>query len=155
MIYLATDHRGYELKENIKAWLSEWGMAYEDLGALKYDDQDDYPDFVHPAAEAVAKDPANHKAIVLGASGQGEAMVANRYKDVRAIVFYGEPLEIVRLGRLHNDANVLAIGSAPGNTIAEGRPMDDELAKRAVKLFLDTEFIPEPRHSRRVAKIDN
>lgn len=154
MIYLATDHRGFELKEKIKTWLAEWGLEYVDCGATSYVETDDYPDFIALAAEKVAQDPVGNRAIVLGATGQGEAMVANRRRGIRAIVFYGEPLEMVRLGRLHNSANILSIGAAPGNTIAEGKPMTDELAKQAVKLFLDTEFETEERHVRRIAKID-
>ena len=154
MIYLAADHRGYELKEKIKSWLSEWGKDFTDCGNTKHDENDDYPDFMAIAAAKVAEDPVNNRGIILGGTGQGEAMVANRRKGVRAVVFYGEPLEVVRLGRLHNAANVLSIGAAPGNTIAEGRPMDDELAKAAVKLFLETDFIEEPRHTRRLAKFD-
>ena len=154
MIYLATDHRGFELKEKIKTWLAQWGYAFEDLGASAYDADDDYPDFVGPAAQAVAQSPSEHKAIILGGTGQGEAMTANRHKSVRAVVFYGEPVEIVRLGRLHNNANVLSLGAAPGNTIAEGKPMSDELAQQAIKLFLETEFVPEARHERRILKLD-
>lgn len=154
MIYLASDHRGFELKGRIKEWLTEWGYAYEDCGPQSYDPDDDYPDFVRTAAEKVAAIPGEHRAIVMGASGQGEAIVCNRIRGVRAAVFYGGPEEIVRLARLHNDANVLAMGVAPGNTIAEGRPMDDTLAKAAIKLFLETKFIPEERHVRRIAKID-
>jgi ribose 5-phosphate isomerase B len=154
MIYLASDHRGFELKARIKEWLAEWGVAFEDCGPSELDPNDDYPDFVHVAAKKVAAAPSEHKAIVLGGTGQGEAMVCNRFKGVRAIVFYGEPLEIVRLGRLHNNANVLSIGAAPGNTIAEGKPMEDEQAKNAVKLFLETEFEPLERHVRRIGKID-
>src|SRR3989338_1704951 len=89
MIYLATDHRGYELKEKIKTWLIEWGFEFEDMGAYKYDENDDYPDFMHKAAEAVANDPERSRGIILGGSGQGEAMVANRHKGARAAVFYG------------------------------------------------------------------
>lgn len=155
MIYLATDHRGFALKEKIKTWLTEWGMEFVDCGNTKEDPNDDYTDFVAQAATKVAEDPVHNRAIVLGGTGQGEAMVANRRRGVRAIVFYGEPLEIVRLGRLHNAANVLSIGAAPGNTIAEGKPMADELAQSAVKLFLETDFIEEPRHLRRIAKIDS
>lgn len=154
MIYLASDHRGFQLKEHIKTWLNQWGMEFVDCGAASLNPDDDYPDFVAQAAAKVAENPTGNRAIVLGATGQGEAMVANRRRGVRAIVFYGEPLDIVRLGRLHNAANVLSLGAAPGNTITEGRPMDNDLAQRAVKLFLETDFIDEPRHMRRIAKID-
>ena len=84
MIYLATDHRGFALKEKIKGWLTESGFEFTDCGAFKEDPKDDYPDFVSIAAEKVAQDPVNNRAIVLGATGQGEALVANRRRGVRA-----------------------------------------------------------------------
>jgi ribose 5-phosphate isomerase B len=154
MIYLASDHRGFELKKKLQAWLSELQLEYVDCGPTSYNENDDYPDFVAQAAAKVSDDPINNRAIVLGATGQGEAMVANRRRGVRAIVFYGGPIDIVRLGRLHNAANVLSLGVAPGNTIAEGVAMDDALAKEAVALFLSTDFLAEERHVRRIAKID-
>ncbi len=144
MIYLATDHRGFELKEKIKIWLSDWGYACEDMGAFEYDEDDDYPDFVAPAAEKVSADPDKSKAIVLGASGQGEAMVANKYKNVRAVVFYGNNEEIITLSRQHNDANVLSLGASF---------VDDENAQTMIKLWLDTPFSGEERHKRRIDKI--
>lgn len=154
MIYIASDHRGFALKEKIKSWLEELRVEFVDCGATAYNENDDYPDFVSLAAEKVAQDPVANRAIVLGATGQGEAMVANRRRGVRAIVYYGGPVEIVRLGRLHNAANVLSLGAAPGNTIAEGEPMSDAVAREAVALFLETEFVPEERHVRRIAKLD-
>lgn len=154
MIYLASDHRGFALKEKIKEWLTADGHEFVDCGASTYVETDDYPDVVAIAAAKVSQDPINNRAIVLGATGQGEAMVANRRSGVRAIVFYGGSIELVRLGRLHNAANVLSLGAAPGNTIADGQPMSEELAREAVSVFLSTEFIPEERHVRRIAKLD-
>lgn len=153
MIYLATDHRGYQLKEKIKTWLTDWGYAYEDLGAHSYNEQDDYPDFVHVAAQKVSENPEN-RAIILGGSGQGEAMAANRHKGVRAMVFYGGSPELITASRIHNDANVLSLGAAPGMTIAQMVAMDDVVAQEAVKTFLDTKFSAENRHVRRITKID-
>src|SRR3989338_901627 len=143
MIYLATDHRGYELKEKIKTLLTEWGFEFEDMGAFKYDDNDDYPDFVHKAAEAVANDPERSRGIILGGSGQGEAMVANRYKGVRAAVLYKYDEDIIKLSREHNNANVLAIGA---------RFLKEKDTIKAVKLWLETPFTNEPSHKRRIAK---
>ena len=143
--YLATDHRGYELKEKIKTWLSEWGYEYEDCGAFKYDENDDYPDFVKKAAEKVSQDPESSKAIILGVSGQGEAMVANRYKGVRAAVYYGNSDEIIKLSREHNNANVLSLGAGF---------LDEETAKKSIKLWLEIKFSGEERHRRRITKID-
>ncbi|MEK7659211.1 MAG: RpiB/LacA/LacB family sugar-phosphate isomerase [Patescibacteria group bacterium] len=152
MIYLATDHRGFQLKEKIKQWLSEWGYQYEDMGAFKYNQDDDYPDFVQRAAQAVANDPERSRGIILGGSGQGEAMVANRYKDVRAAVFYSPSTssgqageEMIRMSREHNNANVLSLGASF---------LDEETAKRAIKLWLETPFPGEERHIRRIEKID-
>ncbi len=144
MIYLATDHRGFELKEKIKQWLTEWGYQYEDMGAFEYNETDDYPDFVKKAAEKVSADPENSKAIILGGSGQGEAMTANRYKGVRATVYYGGNAEwVIKMTREHNDANILSLGISF---------LTDEEAKKSIKLWLDTSFSGDERHKRRLAK---
>jgi ribose 5-phosphate isomerase B len=144
MIYLATDHRGYQLKEQIKTWLEEWQLEYVDCGAMAQDPEDDYPDFVAIAAEKVAQDPVNNRAIVLGATGQGEAMVANRRRGVRAAVYYGGPKDIITLSRQHNGANVLSVGASF---------VGDDV-KDIIKLWLDTPFSNDERHERRIAKID-
>lgn len=175
MIYLASDHRGFELKEKIKTWLEEWGYEHEDMGAFVYDENDDYPDFISKAAEKVSQEPENSKAIILGGSGQGEAMVANRYKGVRAAVFYGPPFQfkqlpwfkwllfgreavtitdnvtfgvakkIIHLSREHNNANMLSLGTFF---------LEDKAAKRLIKLWLETSFSGEERHVRRIEKIE-
>lgn len=145
MIYLATDHRGYALKEKIKTWLQEWQLEYVDCGAMALDPEDDYPDFVAIAAEKVSQDPVGNRAIVLGATGQGEAMVANRRRGVRAAVLYAFNEEVVKLSREHNSANVLSLGASL---------LSDDDAKRAIKLWLDTSFSDDERHVRRIAKID-
>lgn len=142
-IYLATDHRGFKLKEKIKMWLKEWGYEYEDMGAFELNKDDDYPDFIRKAAEAVANDPERSRGIILGGSGQGEAMVANRYKGVRAAVYYGGSEEIIKLSREHNDANVLSLGTFF---------VDGETAMKAIKLWLETPFPGEGRHKRRISK---
>ena len=143
-IYLATDHAGYELKETLKAFLT--GLSHEvvDKGAFALDPGDDYPDFVRPCAEAVASD-AGSFGIVLGSSGQGEAMVANHVSGIRAAVFYDGPMELVRLAREHNDANVLSLGA---------RFISSEDAKTAVQTFIETPFSNAERHVRRIAKIE-
>ena len=143
IIYLATDHAGFNLKEKIKKFLTELGYETQDFGAFVYDEKDDYPDFVKLAAEAVAKDPENSRAIVLGGSGQGEAMVANRYKGVRAAVLDKYDADIIKLSREHNNANVLSLGA---------RFLKEEEALSAVKLWLETPFTGEERHKRRIAK---
>lgn len=143
MIYLATDHRGFELKEQIKTWLAEWGYQFEDMGNSVYDAQDDYPDFINKAAGKVAADPENSKAIILGGSGQGEAMAANRFKGVRAAVYYGGSPEIIKLSREHNNANILSIGAS---FVAA------EELKPLLKQWLEAPFPGEERHARRIAK---
>ncbi len=154
-IYIASDHAGFELKEVLKKYLPELGLGYEvvDMGAFAFNTEDDYPDFVTPVAEAVAEGPEleERRGIIIGGSGQGEAMCANRVKCVRAVVFYGQEdnavspdtFEIVKLAREHNNANVLSIGA---------RFVDTDEAKFAVELFLKTEFSKDERHVRRLSK---
>src|SRR3989344_6947127 len=143
-IYLATDHKGFQLKEKIKKWLDDWGFVYEDCGALKLDPGDHYPDYVSVAAAAVSADPKS-KAVVLGHSGQGEAIVANKYKGVRAVVYYGGPEDIIKLSREHNDANVLSLGASF---------LDEKNIKGIIKLWLETKFSGDERHIRRINKIE-
>ena len=109
-IHLATDHAGLELKEKVKLYLSDLNYEVIDHGAYEYDALDDYPDFIFPCANAVSNDPES-KGIILGGSGQGEAMAANRVKGVRAAVFYNGPDEIIKLSRQHNNANILSLGA--------------------------------------------
>lgn len=152
-IYIASDHAGFELKEKLKVYLAELGHQTKDFGALSYDENDDYPDFILPLAEEIAKDPENSKGIVLGGSGQGEAMAANRVKGCRAVVYYGLSAEalakedgsdkIITLSRQHNNANILSLGA---------RFLSEDEAKAAVKLWLETEFSNEERHVRRIKK---
>lgn len=147
MIYIGSDHAGFELKEKIKGWLKEWGYEFEDMGPFSFDPQDDYPDFIRPVAEKVSEDPENNRGIVLGGSGQGEAMVCNRSKGVRATVYAARALdlELVKLMRTHNNSNVLSLGA---------RFVPEEDAKEVVKTWLETPFSGEERHKRRIAKID-
>lgn len=145
-VFLASDHAGFELKEKIGQWLKEWGYDFEDLGAFTYDAEDDYPVLIEPAAEAVAKDPENHRAIVLGGSGQGEAMTCNIRvpEGIRAGVYYGGKSEIVRLLRDHNNANILSLGA---------RFVTEEEAKEAIEIFLVTPFSVAERHKRRIEQL--
>ncbi len=143
MIYLATDHAGYDLKESIKKYLQDNNYAVRDCGAHSLDPEDDYPDFISQAAREVSRDPS-HQAIIFGGSGQGEAIVANKYPNVRAVVFYGSKQEIPQLARIHNNANILSIGA---------RFVSESEAIEAVKTFLTTEFTQEERHQRRINKI--
>ena len=140
-VFLGTDHAGFELKEKIKSYLSENGYEVEDCGAFIFDKNDDYPNFIARAAIGVSKNP-NSKGIVFGKSGAGECIVANKIKGIRSILGFNK--ENVELARLHNDANVLSMGSAFVN---------DELAKELAKIFLETKFTNEERHVRRIKKI--
>ena len=142
-VYLATDHAGFDLKEKIKEFLKQEGYEVEDCGAHTLDPEDDYPDFISKAAKSVSKDPES-KAIILGGSGQGEAIVANKFPNVRAAVYYGGLIEMPVLTRQHNDSNILSLGT---------RFLNEEEATKAVKLFLETPFSNEERHIRRIKKI--
>lgn len=145
-IVFASDHAGYALKETLVPFVRELGYDVEDVGAHAHEEGDDYPDYVSKAARAVSADPSSTKAVVLGGSGEGEAIVANRFKNVRAAVYYGGGAEdIISLSRQHNDANVLSLGA---------RFIDEEMAKSAVKLWLETPFSEDERHIRRIKKID-
>ncbi len=144
-VYFATDHAGFELKNALIAYVrDELGFEVEDCGALEYDAEDDYPELIRSAAHAISNQTSD-KAIILGGSGQGEAIVANRYNAVRAAVYYGGPTEIVKLSREHNDANVLSLGA---------RFLSEEEARAAVSLWLTTPFSGEERHARRIKAID-
>ena len=107
-VYLASDHAGFDLKEKVKEFLLSNDYDVEDCGDFAPNKDDDYPIFIAKAAEKVSKD-VNSKAIVFGKSGAGEEIVANKFENVRAVLGFSE--ENVRLARLHNDANVLSLGS--------------------------------------------
>ena len=143
-IYLGTDHAGFELKEFVKSFLEEENYNIVDKGAFWYDSEDDYPDFIFPAAEEVSADKSS-RGIIFGGSGQGEAMAANRVTGVRAVGFYGIHDNIVKLSREHNNSNILSIGA---------RFVDEEEVKKLLHLWLDTEF-DGGRHERRIKKLDN
>ncbi len=142
-VILGTDHRGWRLKERLKEVLAGWGYEYEDKGAFQHDAKDDYPDFIAPVARLISLDPGL-RGIVLGYSGQGEALLANKFPNVRAAVYYGGPLELVRLTREHNDANVLSLGASY---------LDNDTAIAAVKIWLGTAFSEDERHVRRLDKV--
>lgn len=156
-IYFATDHAGLEFKNLLLCYVrDELGYDVIDCGPTVYDAEDDYPDFIARAAKHISNSPTD-RAIVLGGSGQGEAMVANRFPNVRAAVFYGEPLipqvdvsgkslSMISSTREHNDANVLSVGA---------RFITEATAKNAVAQWLTTTFIQEDRHVRRIKKIEH
>ena len=141
-IHIGTDHAGFELKNKLAEYITELGHEVIDHGAFLFDESDDYPDFVKPVAISVSENP-EVRGIVLGGSGQGEAMCANRHQGARATEYYGGPVEIVKISRQHNNANILSIGA---------RFVTDDEAKQAVKVFLETDFSNDERHLRRLAK---
>ncbi|MEK7618055.1 MAG: RpiB/LacA/LacB family sugar-phosphate isomerase [Patescibacteria group bacterium] len=142
MIFIASDHAGFELKNQLIDYLKSKGLEVEDCGATVFNQDDDYPDFIYPCAQKVAAGSSN-RGIVIGYSGQGEALVANKVKGIRAAVYYGGNLEIVKLSRQHNDSNVLSLGA---------RFLSEDEAKQAVDLWLETKFEGD-RHKRRIEKI--
>lgn len=151
-ILFATDHAGFLLKEELIPFVRSLGYEVEDYGAHSLDEKDDYPDYIAPVARIVSQEP-NTRAIILGGSGQGEAMLANRFPGVRAIVFNGQycpkdgrvvPEEIT-VSRQHNDSNILSLGA---------RFLNEVEAKQAVKVWLETSFSGEERHARRLKKIE-
>jgi ribose 5-phosphate isomerase B len=151
-ILFGADHAGFELKETLVAFVrDELGHEVEDMGAHVYNERDDYPDFIREVALRIggADAQANTRGIIfgiiLGGSGQGEAMVANRFKGVRAAVYYGGDFAIVARSREHNDANVLSLGAS---FITEAE------AEEAVRVWLETPFSGDERHMRRIQKID-
>ncbi len=144
-IFLATDHAGFELKEKVRKYLKKLNYVVGDQGAYSFNPNDDYPDFIAKAAKKVAHNK-NSKGIIFGGSGQGEAIVANKFKGIRAAVFYGNNFDIIKLSKIHNDANILSIGA---------RFTTKEQAVKAVKLWLETDFSNDLRHSRRINKIKN
>lgn len=141
-IHVASDHAGYGIKEFIKNELFSLGYDVVDHGPKEMALDDDYPDFVTPCAQSVTEDKES-LGIVVGGSGQGEAMCANRIKGIYAGVYYGGEMEIIETFREHNNANVLSLGA---------RFIDNETALLAVKTFLNTKFSGDGRHIRRLAK---
>ena len=144
-IFLAADHAGYALKEAVKVRLKSLGYTVHDEGAFALEENDDYPDFVHLVGKQVAVNPDEDRGVIFGGSGQGEAMVANRYPGVRAAVYYGGDEGLVTLSRVHNNANVLSLGA---------RFVKEDQALAMVELWLKTDFPGDDRHVRRINKID-
>lgn len=142
-IHLGTDHAGLALKDEIKAYLVGLGYHVHDAGVFDASPSD-YPDTVIPAAAAVARSGGSARGIVFGGSGIGECVAANKVKGVRAALVYDR--YTAKMSREHNDANVLCLG---GRT-ATG---DARLAKRLVRLWLETPFSKDARHVRRLKKI--
>lgn len=159
-VFIASDHTGFLLKEELVTYVRE-SLLYEieDLGAHELNPEDDYPDLITPCAKKVVSS-SDALGIVIGGSAQGEAMAANRIPGVRAALFYGQAnavgaidaegapaldgYDIVRLARVHNDANILSLAA---------RFVDTDTAKEAVRIFLSTAFSGVERHARRIKKL--
>jgi ribose 5-phosphate isomerase B len=142
-IYIGSDHAGLELKAELVKHLTSNGHDVTDHGPHEYDALDDYPDFCIPAAEAVAKDPTS-LGIVLGGSGNGEQMAANKVKGIRAALAWS--IETAKLARDHNNANVIAVG---------GRMHDISFVKEIIDAFIASPFSNDERHLRRIKKISD
>jgi ribose 5-phosphate isomerase B len=140
-IHIGSDHAGLEFKNRIIAHLQSQGHLVSDHGPHTFDPVDDYPIFCIPAAEAVVAEPGS-LGIVLGGSGNGEQIAANKVKGVRAALVWNEATAIA--AREHNDANIIAIG---------GRMHSEAEALSLVDLFLSTPFTHDERHARRIALI--
>lgn len=155
-IAIGADHAGYALKEQLKTFIVSLGHEVKDFGAHAFDPNDDYPDFIFPVAHAVANREAE-RGIILGSSGQGESIAANRIKGVRSVVYYGEREPYSQTAKTgpqksliesvceDNDANVLAIGASF---------VSPEEAGAVVEEWLSLRFPGEERHLRRIKKLD-
>lgn len=153
-IFIAADHAGFALKQVLVPYITALGYDVEDCGAFTLEPTDDYPDIITPCAQRVANEKGSI-GIIIGASGQGEAMCANRESGIRAVVYYGpttttqvdadgHTLSLLQSARAHNDANILSLGA---------RFLNEAQAKEAVDVFLTTSASEEPRHVRRREKL--
>ena len=151
MIYLGSDHGGFDLKQKVKLWLSEWGEKYEDLGNKVNDSEDDYPEYAIAAARKTGESESKvredlswakrDKGILICRSAVGMVIAANKIKGIRAAAVYDE--QMARLCREHNDANLIGLS---------GDNLSDIQAKRIIRIWLDTEFAGG-RHKRRLDQI--
>lgn len=142
-IFIGSDHAGFELKNSLRDFLREKGYEVIDQGPENYNNEDDYPEYIIKTAEKVAEDD-NAFGVVLGHSGQGEALASNKVDGIRAALYYGENPEIIELSREHNNANVLSLGAAF---------LDEDEAKEQLKRWLQTDFTGEDRHRRRLTEV--
>ena len=142
-IHIGSDHAGLDFKNELITHLVMNGHDVTDHGPYEYDALDDYPDFCIPCAQAVAKD-ATSMGIVLGGSGNGEQMAANKVKGIRAALVWS--IETAKLAREHNNANVIAVG---------GRMHESDFVKQLIDTFIATPFPEDERHVRRIEKVGN
>lgn len=150
-IVIASDHAGFELKKYIMDNIDKNLYQVEDMGNFEFDINDDYPDYIKKVAEFISQnDNVNeYRGVILGGSGQGENIVANKYKNIRSVIVYGNDMElntkIVSLSREHNNANILSFGA---------RFITNENALNLLNIWLKKEFSNEERHIRRLSKIN-
>jgi len=144
-LFIASDHAGFELKNMLADFLRAEGHSVEDMGPHELNPADDYPDFIVPLARRVAGESGS-VGMIIGMSGEGEAMAANRIPGARAAVYYGGPEELLKLSREHNDANILSLGA---------KFMTEQEAKDSVLLFIATHFSGDERHIRRIKKMES
>ena len=142
MLYIGSDHRGYNLKEALKTYLKELNFNFEDLGALELTPDDDYPDYAVLIAKKVAEDPEKNRGILICGSGVGVDITANKFKGVRSALLFN--VEQARMSRNDDNTNVLSFSADF---------IDENLAKEILKIWLETPFSFLERHSRRVEKI--
>ena len=145
-IFIGADHRGFELKEKLKQWMSENSISFQDVGAHELDPSDDYPVFAQKVAESVSSDIETGKdtrGIVICGSGVGVDIVANKFRGIRCGL--GMNIEQVKSARADDDINVLALASDE---------TDEQNARVMVKTFLETAFDPSKRHTRRLKEIE-
>lgn len=142
MLYIGADHRGYELKEILKAHLMELDFAYEDMGALSYDLNDDYPDFALAVAKKVAENPEENRGIVICGSGVGADITANKIKGIRSALGF----DAAQAKASRNDDNTNVLSLASDFTVKE-------TAKAIVKVWLETSYAKLEKYERRLNKI--
>ena len=142
LIYIGADHRGFKLKESLKIYLKESGYEVIDVGNSKYDENDDYPDFVSLAARKISLDPVNSRGILICGSGVGVDIAANKYKNVRSALV--STSDQAMASRHDDNTNILSLAA---DFIAE------EDAKQIVSVWLQTEFAGDERYLRRLEKI--
>lgn len=144
ILYIGADHRGFELKEALKQFLKDNGYSVTDMGAVSYDEGDDFVDFARLVAEKVSADIRNSKGILICGSGVGVDIVANRFPDIRSVLAFSADQAMA--SRNDDDANVLSL---PADF------MELEQAKKIVSVWLQTPFSNEEDHKRRIEKIRN
>lgn len=143
MIYLGADHRGYNLKEDIKKFLTESGQGFEDMGNFKLDPNDDYTDFARLVAEKVSQNPETDKGILICGTGVGVDITANKFRGVRSAL--ADDIATAKQSREHDDTNVLSLPSDE---------VDFVLAQKIISIWLSTPFSGGEKYKRRIDKME-